>query len=80
MKPKADYVLDFRQTITPFALLKMSQVLREMKKNEVLEIITPEDGDTRTDVFKVIPFASCEVIDMEFNKEANFCLIRVKRV
>jgi TusA-related sulfurtransferase len=79
LKPKADYILDFRQTITPFALLKMTQVLREMHKDEVLEIIT-RDADARTDVFKVIPAASCEVIDMEFNKEANFFLIRLKRI
>ena len=79
MKPKADYILDFRQTITPFALLKMTQVLREMNRDEVLEIIT-RDADARTDVFKVIPAASCEVIDMEFNKEANFFRIRVKRI
>ena len=79
MKPKADYILDFRQTITSFALLKMSQVLREMNRVEDLEIITG-DADARTDVFKVIPAASCEVIDMEFNKEANFFLIRLKRI
>jgi len=79
LKPKADYILDFRQTITPFALLKMTQVLREMNRDEVLEIIT-RDADARTDVFKVIPAASCEVIDMEFNQEANFFLIRVKRI
>jgi TusA-related sulfurtransferase len=79
LKPKADYILDFRKTVTSFALLKMTQVLREMQRNEVLEIIT-RDADARTDVFKVIPAASCEVIDMEFNKEANFFLIRVKRI
>ena len=79
MKPKADYILDFRQTITPFALLKMTQVMREMHRDEVLEIIT-RDAVARTDVFKVIPAASCEVIDMEFNKEANFFRIRVKRI
>ena len=79
MKSKADYVLDFRQTITSFALLKMTQVLREMNRNEVLEIIT-RDADARADVFKVIPTASCEVIDMEFNKQANCFFIRVKRI
>jgi TusA-related sulfurtransferase len=79
LKPKADYILDFRQTITDFALLKMTQVLREMNRDEVLEIIT-RDADARTDVFKVIPAASCEVIDMEFNKDANFFRIRVKRI
>jgi TusA-related sulfurtransferase len=79
LKTKADYILDFRQTITSFALLKMTQVLREMDRDEVLEIIT-RDGDARADVFKVIPTASCEVIDMEFNKKANFFRIQVKRV
>ncbi len=79
MKPKANYVLDFSQTITPVALLKMTQVMREMNKDEVLEIIT-RDTVARTDVFKLIPTASCEVIDMEFNKDANFFRIRVKRV
>jgi TusA-related sulfurtransferase len=79
LKSKADYVLDFSQTITPFALLKMTQVMREMNRDEVLEIIT-RDAVARTDVFKLIPTGSCEVIDMEFNRDANFFRIRVKRV
>jgi TusA-related sulfurtransferase len=79
LESQADYILDFRQTLTPFALLKMMQVLREMKRDEVLEIIT-RDGDARTDVVKVLPSTSCKVIDMEFNKEASCFLIRVKRI
>jgi TusA-related sulfurtransferase len=79
LEPKADYILDFRETISSLALLKMTQVLREMKKDEVLKIIT-RDGYARTDVFKVIPAASCEVIDMEFNREASCFLIRVKKI
>ncbi len=78
MQTKANYILDFRQTLASFALLKMTQVLREMNKDEVLEIIT-RDGDVRTDVFKVIPAASCEVIGTEFDKESNFFRIQVKR-
>jgi len=78
LKEKADYVLDFRETIIPLALLKMSQVLREMRTDEVLEIIT-RDPDARSDVFKVIPGSSCELIDMEFNKEADFCRIQLKK-
>jgi TusA-related sulfurtransferase len=79
LKPEADYILDFSQTSAPFALLKMTQVMREMGRDEVLEIIT-RDAAARTDVFKLIPAASCEVIDMEFNKDANFFRIRVKRI
>jgi TusA-related sulfurtransferase len=78
LEDKADYTLDFRETITPFALLKMTQVLREMKTDEILEIIT-RDPDARTDVFKVIPSSSCELIDMEFNKEADFCRIQFRK-
>lgn len=78
MNQKADYTLDFRETITALALLKMTQVLREMHTDEVLEIIT-RDPDARTDVFRVIPTSSCELIDMEFNKEADFLRIRVKK-
>lgn len=78
MKGKADYVLDFRGTIIPFALLRMNQILREMKTDEVLEIIT-KDPDVRSDVLKVIPGASCELIDMQLNKETDYCLIRLKK-
>lgn len=78
MKETADYILDFRETIVSLALLKMNQALREMQENEVLEIIT-RDPDARTDVFKVIPGSSCELIDVEFNKEADCCRIQIKK-
>jgi TusA-related sulfurtransferase len=75
---KADYILDFRETITALALLKMTQVLREMNNEEVLEIIT-RDSEVRADVFKVIPTSSCELIDMEFNKKADCFRIQLKK-
>ena len=78
LKQKSDYILDFRETITPLALLKMSQVLLEMNVDEVLEVIT-KDHDARTDVFKVIPASSCELIDVEFNREADFFRIQLKK-
>jgi TusA-related sulfurtransferase len=78
LRHTADYILDFRDTIVPLALLKMNQVLREMHANEVLEIIT-RDPDARTDVFRVIPGSSCELIDVEFNKEADCCRIQIKK-
>lgn len=78
MEQKADYILDFRDTISPLALLKMTQVLQEMKMEEILEIITC-DSDVQTDVFKVIPTHSCELIDMEFNREKDFFRIQLKK-
>jgi TusA-related sulfurtransferase len=75
---KADYILDFRETIIPLALLKMSQVVMEMKADEVLEIVT-RDPDARTDVFKVIPSSACELIGMELDHEAGCCRIQLKK-
>lgn len=78
MEPKADYILDFRETISPLALLKMTQVLQEMNMEEILEIITG-DPAVRTDVVKVIPTHSCELIDIEFNREKDFFRIQLKK-
>ena len=78
MTEKADHVLDFRGTIIPLALLKMKQVLGEMKTNEVLEIIT-RDPEARSDVLKVISGASCDLVDMDFNTETDCCRIRLKK-
>ena len=78
MKQMPHYVLDFRETITPLALLKMTQVLREMEADEVLEIIT-RDPDARTDVLKVIPASTCELINMEFTPDADCCRIQLRK-
>jgi TusA-related sulfurtransferase len=78
LKEKADYILDFRETLIPLALLKMTQVVREMKTDEVLEIVT-RDPDAKSDVFKVIPGSACELIDMELDGEANCCRIQLKK-
>jgi TusA-related sulfurtransferase len=78
LKQTAHYVLDFRDTITPLALLKMTQVLREMEADEVLEIIT-RDPDVRTDVLKIIPASTCELIHLEFNENAGLCRIHLRK-
>ncbi|MGB8993488.1 MAG: hypothetical protein WCD80_15640 [Desulfobaccales bacterium] len=75
---KADYILDFRETLSSLALLKMTQVLQQMNNEEVLEIIT-RDPDARSNVFKVIPTSSCELIDMEFNAAADCFRIQLKK-
>ena len=64
MKIKPDYILDLRGAIPPITLLKASQVFREMKPNEVLEILC-RDPDTRCDLFKVLPPLSYELLDIE---------------
>ena len=64
MNIKPDYILDLRGAIPPITLLKVSQVFRDMKAQEVLEIIC-RDPDTRCDLFKVLPQFSYEVLLIE---------------
>ncbi len=68
MGKKPDHILDLRGAIQPITLLKVSQVFREMKEQEILEILC-RDPDTRADIFKVLPPFSYELIIMEELKE-----------
>lgn len=78
MKKKPDHILDLRGAIPPITLLKVSQVFREMKTQETLEILC-RDSETRTDIFKVIPAFSYELIVMEeVETDASF-RVRMKK-
>lgn len=70
MKLKADYILDLRGVIPPITLLKVTKTFREMKPNEVLEIMG-RDPDTRKDIFKILPDVSYELIVIEDIKEED---------
>ena len=71
MKHKADHILDCRGSITDISLLKLVQALREMKPNEVLEILG-NNLDTRSDLFKVLPNDSYELIFLDVVEEGDF--------
>ena len=70
MKSKADHILDLRGIIPPITLLKVSKTFREMKPNEILEIMG-RDPDTRRDIFKVLPDVSYELIVIEDLEEEH---------
>lgn len=79
MERKADYTLDFRGSITTISLLKLSQTFREMKPNEVLEILG-SNLDTRSDLFKVLPNDSHELIFLDVvGEEDSFYRIQLKK-
>jgi TusA-related sulfurtransferase len=69
-----DYSLDFRGVITPLAMLKLSRVFREMKSNQILEVLGL-DADARCDLFRLLPAVSYELIAMEESEDA---MIRVR--
>ncbi len=79
MKRKADHILDFRGSITSMSLLKLIQTFREMKPNEVLELLG-NNLDTRSDLFKVLPDDAYELIFLDVVEEGDcFYQIQLKK-
>ena len=70
LEKKPDHTLDIRKAIPPISLLKVSQAFRAMKEQETLEILCA-DSDTRTDILKVLPSFSCELIFTEKCEEGG---------
>jgi TusA-related sulfurtransferase len=72
VKRNADHILDLRGAIPPISLLKVTQTFREMKPDQILEILG-HDPDTRRDLFKVLPAFSYELIIIEeMERDASF--------
>jgi TusA-related sulfurtransferase len=55
---------DFREAITPFAFLKVTQAFRDMKPGEILQV-TGDDPKTRREIFKVLQTVHYTVVDTE---------------
>ena len=78
MKPRANHYLDLRGTIPPISLLKVTQVFREMKPNETLEILG-RDPDTRVDMFKIIPDFAYDLIAIEESERDASYRVQMKK-
>ncbi len=83
MNPKADYILDFRGTFSPLCLLKVTRVFREMKPQQVMEILGC-DPDTRKDLFKLLPQADFDIVKVDPGADSgmdkdDFCRLRLKK-
>ncbi len=61
---KVNYRLDFRGSITPITLLKVTQTFLKMSPDEVIEI-QGSDPDTKQDLFRVLPESSYELISVD---------------
>lgn len=73
-----DHYLDLRGAIPPISLLKVTQVFRKMKTNEILEILG-RDPDTRMDIFKIIPDFAYELIVLEEMKRDDSFRVQMKK-
>lgn len=78
MKNTADHILDLRGAIPPISLLKVTQAFREMKPNEILEILG-HDPDTRRDLFKILPRLAYELIILEEMEQGDAFRVRMKK-
>ncbi len=79
MDKKPDHILDIRSSIPPISLLKVSQAFRAMKKKETIEILCG-DIETRTDLFKVLPPLSYELVLVEeLEEEDSLFRVRMKK-
>lgn len=79
MKEKAEYTVDVRGAISPFSLLKVSQVFQQMKPREAMDILGC-DPDMQKDLLRILPEASCEIICAESGGDPEIARVRlVKR-
>jgi hypothetical protein len=76
---QADYILDFRGSISSISLLKITRIFNEMKDLEIMEILGL-DGDTLQDLFKVLANSSYEIINAEAVEEKeDFHRLRIRK-
>ena len=65
---KVNYRLDFRGSITPITLLKVTQLIMKMAPDEVIEI-QGSDLDAKQDLFRVLPESSYELISEDVTEK-----------
>lgn len=75
---QADHTLDLRGFIIPIALLKVSQVFREMLPEQTLEIHC-HDEDIKCDLLKILPAFSYELVFAEETNDGNSFRLQMKK-
>ena len=78
MRQEADHIIDLRGFIIPIALLKVSQVFREMLPDQTLEVLC-YDSEIRNDLLKILPALSYELIFAEDTRDGNSFRIQMKK-
>jgi len=76
LETKIMHKFDFREAITPFAFLKVTQAFRDMKPGEILQV-TGDDPKTRKEIFKVLQTINYSVVDTE--EDNNFYCISFRK-
>lgn len=78
MADKTDIVIDVRHFVSWFSLLKVTQVFREMKPYDILEV-RGADTDTREDLFKVLPKSTYQILTAGGEDDDGFLQFRIQK-
>lgn len=76
MQSVVDHILDLRGMIVPLTLLNISQVLREIKSGETVEIVG-SDLETKRDLFKILRTFPYELLNI--NDEKTVYRVRLRK-
>lgn len=66
------------ELLDPFTLLKVCQALREIPCGESLEFVC-EGRTIPEELFKVLRFEECEIVEEEFNEDLPRCRIVIQK-
>lgn len=68
MSEQSHIVMDLRNFVSWFSLLKVTQIFDGMNASEILEI-KGADMETRQDLFKILPATSYKIIKSDENED-----------
>lgn len=78
MVDKTDIVIDVRHFVSWFSLLKVTQVFREMKSYDILEV-RGADNDTRKDLFKILPQSTYQILTIDREDDDGFHQFQIQK-
>lgn len=78
MVDKTDIVIDVRHFVSWFSLLKVTQVFREMKSHDILEV-RGADTDTREDLFKILPKSTYQILTIDREDDDGFHQFQIQK-
>jgi hypothetical protein len=75
---KAHIVIDVRNFVSWFSLLKVTQVFGELCPLDILEV-RGADSDTKKDLLKVLPKSAFHVLPVDYEDEEGFLQFQIQK-
>lgn len=79
MSKKSHIVMDLRNFVSWFSLLKITQIFESMNSSEILEI-KGADLEMRQDLFRILPTSSYRLLNTDENEDQEgFCQVFIQK-